>query len=411
MRRASIATNVKNREHLLFGAAIALILGVVFIYFRHRGILGDELVHIQQIEKFYRGDYSLLPQLTTLPGYHYFMLGMAQLVDNVSLQTIRAINCLIGIGCITVYAMLLKQIYRKIPTDRLIQFSFFPIIFPYYFLVYTDVLSLFVVLLALLLALRERHFWAALMCALSITVRQVNIVWLLMIPLLAHGMVHGFALSRKNVPDWLRSGWMYGLGVIAFAAFVYVNQGIAVGDKDQHPAFTFHFGNIYFFLATYFLFFLPSIVANIKPLTRALLKQRYAILLFAALFTLYMVGFQNDHPYNHIMEHYFLRNYLLKLVFSTTLVKVIAFVPMAIAAFHMIATRTRRYEQLLIIAFTALALIPSWLVEQRYYIIPFALLLLFRKPERQRMEALYNVYYVGLSVTFIYGMQMDYFFL
>jgi alpha-1,2-glucosyltransferase len=398
-----------GREDVVLYLAIALILGLV-LWFFDRSILEDEVAHLPQIEKLYRGDFTLVEGLTTIPGYHALMAGIAKLLGTPSLGAMRAVNLVLSIAGIGVYALLLRAVHGRVPAHRLIQSSFFPIIFPYYFLVYTDVSALALVSLALLLALRRHHAAAALVAIASMLVRQNNVVWLVMIPLLAQA-VRGGAFERRQVWVLLRSGGLYAVGVAAFAAFVWWNGGVAVGDRGSHPAFTFHLGNVYFFLALYGLFFLPSIVAHRRDLALHLRDHRYSILVLAALFGIYLLGYKTDHIYNNFAPDFFLRNFILMRISASPTIKVLAFVPMALAALDMLANRCRRRELAIVYLFTVLALVPAWLVEQRYYMIPFALLLLFRRDEGRLVEVLTSVYYVATSMIFIYGIQNNYFFL
>jgi alpha-1,2-glucosyltransferase len=401
---------LKGRDDYLLYAAISLVIGMVMLFF-NRPILEDEVAHLPQIEKFFNGDFSMVQDLTTIPGYHAFMALIAKLLGTTSLAVMRLVNVVISVVCIGVYALLLREVHGKTPPHRLIQFSFFPIIFPYYFLVYTDVASLLLVLCAFLLALKNRHIWAAAVGIASVLVRQNNVVWLVMIPLLAHVMHNDFQWKRHHLSALLKSGWMYGVGVAAFAAFVVWNNGVAVGDQASHPAFTFHLGNVYFFLALYGLFFLPSIVANFPRMLASIREERFGVLIFAALFGLYLLAYKTDHIYNNFAPDFFLRNYVLMAITASPLLKVLAFIPMALAALDMLANSIRRRELAVVYLFILLVLLPSWLVEQRYYIVPFALLLLFRRDDGPLVEPLTSLYYVAVSMIFVYGIQNNYFFL
>src|SRR5207247_6246051 len=102
---------------------------------------------------------------------------------------------------------------------------------------------------------------------------------------------------------------------------------------------------------------------------------------------------------------------ILMSIAASPLIKIVAFLPMGLAALDLLATSVRRREIWLVLLFTALALVPPSLVEQRYYIIPFALLLLLRGDERPNVETAMSLYYVAISTIFIYAIQNNYFFL
>jgi hypothetical protein len=96
---------------------------------------------------------------------------------------------------------------------------------------------------------------------------------------------------------------------------------------------------------------------------------------------------------------------------ASPLIKITAFVPMGLAAFDILATTGRKREIWLVLIFTAAVLGSTWLVEQRYYIIPFALLVLLRREQRPSVETVTSIYYVTISAVFMYGIQHNYFFL
>jgi len=244
-----------------------------------------------------------------------------------------------------------------------------------------------------------------------VMVRQTNIVWLVLAPVLAYGMHNDFALRRAPIVGFMKTGWFYALGVLGFALFAYWNGGVAIGDKSSNPAFSVHLGNIYFFLALYGVFFLPRIVGRLREIALFIRDHRYTGAALAPLFALYLLGFKNDHPNNNVAPEFYLRNRILMSIAASPLIKIVAFLPMGLAALDLLATSVRRREIWLVLLFTALALVPPSLVEQRYYIIPFALLLLLRGDERPNVETAMSLYYVAISTIFIYAIQNNYFFL
>jgi alpha-1,2-glucosyltransferase len=391
--------------------AIVLILGLIRFFFT-RVAFDDEARHLAQIDRFIHGDLRPASDLAMTPGYHAFMALVTKLLGTTSLEAMRTVNVVISAVCIGTFAMLLRQVHGRVPAQRLIQFSFFPIILPYYFLVYSDIFSLLLVLTAMLLALRRQHFFAALAAIAGVTVRQTNIVWLVLAPVLAYCMHNDFALRRAPIVGFMKTGWFYALGVFGFALFVYWNRGVAIGEKTLNPAFSFHLGNIYFFLALYGVFFLPRIVGRRREIALFIRDHRYTGAALAPLFALYLLGFQaDDHPDNRFAPKFFLRNRILMSIAASPLIKIVAFLPMGLAALDILATSVRKREIWLVLLFTTLALVPAWLVEQRYYIIPFALLLLLRGEERPKVEMAMSLSYVALSTIFIYGIQNHYFFL
>jgi len=165
---------------LLFVAGVltALLLGSSFFVLSLSDFYADdEVVHYDQIARFARGDLSLNAALTTLPGYHA-LLGLIGYVTGVtSIPFMRFFSLLIGLATIRVFWLISREISRDAGWLRMLQFISFPLLFPFFFLLYTDVLSLLLVLLTCLFTLRERFTLAAVMSLAGVLVRQTNIVW------------------------------------------------------------------------------------------------------------------------------------------------------------------------------------------------------------------------------------------
>ncbi|BCL76964.1 hypothetical protein JHS3_27000 [Jeongeupia sp. HS-3] len=398
----------EKRRHAL---VLCLIIALAYLYCRNAIIVGDEVVHEAQIRRFLDGDFSIDPRLTTIPGYHLLVAALSWPLGAYSLATVRGIGTLFGIALIVVYALLLRQRSGTVSSQRLVQFAFFPIFLPYFYLAYTDVLSLLVVLGALLFALRAQAIPAAVLLAVSVCIRQQNVVWLLAIPVLVYCRDSGFRWCRDTLKSHLANGGLYLLALLGFAVFVFWNGGVAVGDRGAHPASGLFVGNVFFMLLLYAIFFAPSVIANL-PTMLAYARQHSSVpLLLAGLLVLYLFGFQGSHPYNSIQPDYFLRNGLLQLLSSSLPVKLAFFVPIALAALDWLAMAQRQPKLHVIAVFSVLALLPSWLIEQRYMMIPFALLLLYREDGRPGVQALTSALYAVVAVVFIYGTATLRFFL
>ncbi|WP_432722866.1 hypothetical protein R0381_001432 [Jeongeupia wiesaeckerbachi] len=403
------ALRSERRRHALM---LCLIIVLAYVYCRNAVIVGDEVVHEAQIRRFLLGDFSIDPRLTTIPGYHLLVAALSWPFGAYSLATVRGISTLFGTALVLVYALLLRERFGAVSPQRLMQFAFFPIFLPYFYLAYTDVLSLLLVFGGLWLALRRQAIPAALILALSMCVRQQNVIWLLAVPVLVYCRDSGFRWCRETLKAQLAGGAaVYGLALAGFAVFVLWNGGVAVGDRGAHQLSGLFVGNVFFMLLLYAIFLLPSVIANL-PATLAYARHHGAAPLWlAALLVVYLFGFQNSHPYNAIQPEYFLRNGLLTLLSSSLPVKLLFFIPIALAALDWLAMAQRRPELYVIAAFSVLALLPSWLIEQRYMMIPFALLLLYRDEDRPGVQALTAALYAVVAVVFVYGTATLRFFL
>ncbi|UXY16177.1 Dol-P-Glc:Glc(2)Man(9)GlcNAc(2)-PP-Dol alpha-1,2-glucosyltransferase [Chitiniphilus purpureus] len=391
-----------SEKHIAY-AFLYLFVIAVFFYLKNANLLVDEQIHQAQIRRFFAGDYTLEPALTTVPGYHLLLAWLIWPFGELTLPMIRGVNMVFGLALIGVFTLLLRRIQGRVELARLVQFVFFPIILPFFFLAYTDVLGLALVLAGLYLALCGQWTASALVCLLSLTVRQNNVVWMAMIPMLCHLQAPGRVWDSQRLKTLARRCWAFILGGIGFAAFVVYNGGVAVGDRWAHPASGIHSGNFYFLLLIYSILFLPAIIANLRNTVDYIRNQSLAPIGLACLFLFYLFTFNNTHPYNHLLEHYFLRNWLLQLITSSAMMKIAFFLPMAIAFFDFLARAKGRHDRLLLGLFGVLAVLPSWLIEQRYYIVPLALLMLYRDEEAPQVEAVTSLYYVTAAVALLYG--------
>ncbi len=397
---------------LLGYLCLALALAGALLFCLQQNFRVDEPTHFDQIRRFFLGSYTLTPSLTNIPGYHALMAALSSLYGATSVPIVRTLNAAFGGILIIVFALNLRAIHGSVSLRRVTQFAFLPILFPYLFLVYTEVVSTLLVLLALLATVRQRYALAILACGLSVLVRQPNIAWLLLLPLIANIQQHGRWPGIDDLKSLARRFWPALLVVAAFAAFVARNHGVALGQQDAHPSgLVPRVGNLYFLLLVYFLVFAPLVLGRLTRSLRYARDHRAPVLAVAAAFAIYLLAFENTHPYNNEREDYYLHNALLMTLAGSTLRKAVFFVPMAIAILDLIAAPGFRRQRAAILAVTALTLLPSWLIEQRYYIIPFALLMLFRDEESPWLENASVLYAIGVSAWLLYGIRTVQFFL
>jgi alpha-1,2-glucosyltransferase len=161
----------------LLGACFACLLWTLLYACQFQGEIVDENYHAAQIFAFLRGNFVVVPALTTVPGYHLLMAGIAKLLSLHSMQGLRIIN--VSFGFISAFIFYAIRRFFDDPNALIysVAFFFFPIFYPYYFLVYTDILSLSLILAAFLMALNERHILAACLLTFALLVRQNNVIW------------------------------------------------------------------------------------------------------------------------------------------------------------------------------------------------------------------------------------------
>lgn len=406
--------------------AIAIIAGFVFI--GHRPPMGDEHLHLDQILRFASGNFTMNGAITQIPGYHAMVALSVAATGLRSLIGVRFLSLLISSLSILVFAACARRIGVRNADERTLQYVFIPILFPFFYLLYTDIASVLFVLLALVFAIRRQRLLSGILGIVSVCIRQNNIAWLLFLlifsvcsdPEMLSVFKHHsktFTGYARRVCSWkflrllIARYWVYVLGFIAFAVFIVLNNGIAIGDKTAHPEFSFHLGNVYFLLFLFFFLFLPFHIANVPAMYRFIRRRIIILPILIALFAFFLFTFVNDHPYNQVQYVYFLRNQVLVLFSTTIWRKALFFLPIAISLLSLAATRMVRPVFVLLYPITFLYLVPSWLIEQRYYFIPLAFFILFRQRQSTLVEWVQIIYSFLWSALLFTGIVQGWFFL
>jgi alpha-1,2-glucosyltransferase len=278
-----------------------------------------------------------------------------------------------------------------------------------------------------LLVVRRRYGLGGLAGIGSMLVRQNNVIWfgfLIMLFLIQEyeAPLRAFLSVRSPRSAWgaikefpwrqvIRRSWAFILGILLFAAFLLYNGGMAIGDTGAHPFPAVHLGNMYFLLLLSFFLFFPLIIARYASIGRLISRSRFTIPLLVAFFALMMLTFISDHPYNQGLQSAFFRNRMLAYMMLNVWHLAAAGILMMIALLWMIATPLIRREYSLLYPLTILYLLPSWLIEQRYYLIPFVLFLLFRRSERPAVEWMQAAFSMVFTVVLFYTVAQRWFFL
>ncbi len=372
--------------------AIAIWVGVIFW---GDGSYADESDHLRQIHRFMKGNYELLSQMTTLPGYHLTVATIADFFPNLRTTHLRLISLVLALFSIPIFYLTARKLQAENPGLKTLQYIFLPVTFFYFPLMYTDIFSLLWVLLAFYFAIRKKYVWSAVFLFISLLVRQNNIVWGAFLWIYTYVLENGYVISSEKILAHLRRVAGYALVAFLFLGFVFVNKGVAVGDR-AHQQVGFYLGNIYFFLALVGVLFLPVFIASVRKI-KLEKNIRWGVglgLILAAAFLLFPPAV---HEYNMKMK--FLRNIILffayhQYAWAYALTIFLGCVTLALMKLEKSA--------LMIFPFALAALAPSWLVEQRYAIVPLVLILLLRKEFSFKVEAVLVTYFLLLSSGLVY---------
>ncbi|HBI17017.1 MAG TPA: hypothetical protein DDY52_02585 [Candidatus Moranbacteria bacterium] len=390
---------LKNNKKFALVFLMILTLWVSIVAFGSKRY-ADESYHYRQIRMFYSARFEMADGLTTIPGYHAFISLPAWVIfDDLSLFKIRLLSLSTALFIIPIFFFLSKKISPPNPWEKTLILILLPIAFVYYPLIYTDIFSTLLFFLAFYLSLNQKYHWAALVSIAAICARQQNIIWHLFIWIFTYVNLYGFNFSFKNILNYFRATLGFIVGIILFFIFIKLNGGIAIGDKGSHPL-GIYLGNIYFFLFLAGLLFWPILLKRIFT-TKKILKNKFAwVALGVATVVSGILFFYPPelHGYNH--DPRFIRNIFLSFIYNGHIgfYSVLVF----LGILSLFSIKLNKLSNYLIYPFTILCLLPSWLIEQRYTVIPFLLILLFRKEEYYRLENILKIYYLILCITLVF---------
>ncbi|EQC39896.1 hypothetical protein SDRG_02553 [Saprolegnia diclina VS20] len=346
-----------------------------------------------------------------------------------STTVLRCLNLLFAIG--NVYLIvLLRQMKEYTAHERShaiahgLMIAFFPINVFFSFLYYTDVAGLFFVLLMYLLSRvsqRQRlrsgscttTYLASVLCGyLAVAVRQTNILWVLFIlgtaivqdietthethlyacPSGAESSSHLGIVLLKFLTFLLKDSvlltkryWATISIVVAFGAFLAVNGAITVGDTANHVA-GLHLAQLLYFMTIATMGFglvclfpvrLETFFRDVgHALTSSVRSFLTSIAVVVAL--LFAIDrFSLTHPFLLADNRHYTFYLWQRLYLKHALAKFVP-LPLYIYAAWFLWKELRKATTLLwLVVFgvaTALALVPSPLVEPRYFLVPYTLL-------------------------------------
>lgn len=390
---------------------IILISSIIsFIFIKDSPLLVDEKGHYPQIKKFIDRDFTMHPDITTIPGYHCVIALFAYIFHVSSISAIRLLSLIFSIISILTFFLLSRKIHKESSIVKTLQYYFLPILFPFFFLIYTDVLSLLSILFAFYLLLNEKYKLSGIAGIISILIRQNNIIWLIFMCLFIYFEKYNFEFDFRTIKRYIKDIWVFIIGFIIFLIFLIINRGFALGDRAMHPSFSFHLGNIFFILFCFFFLFLPLNISNFSKIIQYIVKNKKIIIIITFVFLIYIITFVNNHPYN-MGGGYFLRNKALRYITSNIFLKILSFIPIAYSILSISVTKLHRKSFYLIYPITLFFLMPSWLIEPRYYLISFTLFILFKKNESKLVEYLTIIIYVIASGILFYWIRTGRFFL
>lgn len=386
--------------HIMALLAVLVILLAEFAFMSHAPLLVDEPYNLRQVLRFTSGDFSMEPQMNLIPGYHALVALILAAAGKTGAFSARLVSAAISAGTVILFYLLTRKVHGSPSIVRTLQFAFLPLFFPYFSLIYTDVLALFLVLAAFYLALDRRYTLAGLIGILSILARTNNIAWLAFLYAFVYHDLYGLDI-RRFLPSLLRT-WIYWLGFVLFMTFLIYSGGIAIGNKTTQPLFKFETGNLAFLLFVFVLLFLPLTAAALPRMVRQVAARPWILPLVLLICCGLFLVYHNTHEFNNVGPEYFLRNGLLMRMVADFPLRAAYFAAAAFSLLSLAAMPLAQVRFYWLYPFTVLSLIPFWLVEPRYYFVPLSLFLLFRTQRRGWAEWLQVAYGVAFSFVLLH---------
>lgn len=350
-------------------------------------LIGDEPIHLSQVLRFARGEGGMHPWLTTFPTFHWLASWIVRALGSESASTVRLASTLLGMAVVpAAWALARARSNEAVALARTLGVFVLPILVPYFFFVYTDATALAAILAAVAFGERRRWVLAGALGLLAFALRQTMIVWVawLFLQYIARERpwVAMVAPGRQRLAELV----VFSVSGLAFVAFVLVNGGIAIGDSSSHPL-GFYDQNVLFFLVLAALLLAPSMFIGATS-TWSMVRGRplfwSTIALAAALW--FQFGWHVDHPYNLLPYH--LHNDVA--MWLNDAAHRAFLTPLAVWGLLTMCSLSRPdFQTISWAAATLITLVPSWMIEHRYAIVPLALWWLLRpagSPAAERVQ-------------------------
>lgn len=407
-----------SRRALSFLLAVA---GAVFGYalisvLPHE--IADEGFHTPQIWDFYQNHYVLSDNLAMIPAYHYVMALALRQIGVFDLNLIRLLSLAVALVTLPIFYRLVRNFQPALAETRTLQLLFLPLLFPFFFLIYTDVWALLAVLSCLLFALDRRYLLSATIGLISILLKQTNVLWVGFAFVLVCFENPELFAPKKNGLAWrfplliskaLRQGWPYLVVFVLFGLFVYINHGVAMGDRALQQA---HFNptNLYFFLICAWAIFIPYNIERVPAVLRLLARPGIAVVVVLGFF-IYLGTYSNTHQYNQPGLSFYLRNRLLEVMTNSTAWRAALYLPVAWMLLSLGTVRLPEKRLYWAYLFIPLSIVFLPLIEVRYYFVGFALLLAVLPAGRRVVDVITLSYYLCAAAFLVYSIGMQRFFI
>jgi len=165
--------------HMLGGLVIIVVYVLGMQMHTSEVYRGDEMHHHPQIAAFIDGRFDDVGRgmLSMLPGYHAIVAAVAWGVGTHSPSTVHLRSAILCFPTVVLFFLCARALGKDNRVSLSLLFLLCPLVYPYFFLICTDIPALLFLLGVLFLTLTGRYQLAGLMVWLTLLMRQTNIVW------------------------------------------------------------------------------------------------------------------------------------------------------------------------------------------------------------------------------------------
>ncbi len=351
--------------------------------------------------------------ITSLPLYHIVLAGIAQFTDTYQVWRLAGVACLLIL--VLVFSKIQLRLYGQEDFFKQLSFVFFPIAFTHAFLLYTDYPALFLVILAFYFEVEKKHWLSALTLAAGFCTRQSVAPWLILVPMIGQAVsvrsISAMEVLATFTGPELKKRWLHIAAMAGIIAFVMLNHGVSMGDKQAQGTGKFSLGNIFIFYLFAFFFFLPGAIANIKTHTRELVKDHTTVMILLGAFACFMFLYGPGlHFYNTWLTHrdtqFFVRNNIVYWTMHNIWWRVLAFA-CAVIGFLELNRPVRKDLAWILTAASIICVAPFNVTDVRYAMVPFAFYVILRNEENPRLARVQAVWLCVISFTWFWAVRRE----
>ena len=417
----------KAQNSLLYSfVLVSAILFSLFNNIEKIPIYMDEKFHLEQTLSYYNNKFnSWNNKLTTFPGTFFFGSIFLKLFHFFHFQ-INETNSIkierLFIIIISIFSFILLSFFKKknnVEQDLKYKFQLiiclFPINFFYNYLYYTDTFSIFSLILFFYLNLysSKNYFLRFLSGLLCISIRQNNIIWVNFFALkevinLIGTLFNNYA-GLKTLFNNIFSTIIEFLDIliidILFIAFLIKNNfSVVLGDKSNHQM-VFHLAQINHILIFSLVFFPMLNHKTLRNLTKILNGKKKAVrflLIFCVVTSIIFLfnRFSYIHDFilsdnRHYIFYYFKKIYLKDNLRHALLIY-ISFTYSIIINDNIKLLKDTKIISLIICSF--LSLVPSKLVELRYFTPCYIIFIILINYNKESFEDLHQYIFSWFNI-------------